>query len=78
MAESKISGDLPLILYTDTVNITANKNGVVMNFMQKFRGTKRIISRIGMSREHAREVVEELAKLMIMTEDKGKTSKELN
>lgn len=69
MAEkSKIHPDVPLILYSDNMNITTNKNGVVLNFMQKTGNTKRVISRIGMSREHAKEFVEKLGRLILMTD----------
>lgn len=45
------------ILYSDLVNISANDNGVVMNFMQN-TGNPQLnsIARIGMSVEHAKKM----------------------
>lgn len=67
------------ILYTDQINISTNKSGVVLNVIQKLGITKqaRIVARVGMSREHAREFVEKLGSLLIMTENRN-TDKNLN
>lgn len=47
------------VLYTDLVYITGNAHGVVMNFMQESgpQGQPLIVSRVGMSREHAKAVL---------------------
>ncbi len=57
---------LPLdarIVYSDSVQVTANKNGVVLNFLQG-NGTKQQlpISKVGMSLEQARKVLKVLSK----------------
>lgn len=54
------------ILYTDTVHVMVNNYGVVMNFMQASgTGTQPVmISRIGMSKEHAKSVLEVLQKTL--------------
>lgn len=44
-------------LYSDSVQITVNKNGVVFNFMQTGNGQPNTVSRIGMSKEHAYTVL---------------------
>lgn len=74
-----INFDTTPILYTDNINIQANKDGVILNVMQKLGNNLRIVSRIGMSREHAREFVNKMGNLMIMTEsDDKKSKKDLN
>lgn len=60
------------IVYTDMVHLTANDFGVVMNFMQTGgpSGKPLAISRIGMSREHAKSVLELLQKTLAQSEPK--------
>lgn len=53
------------ILYTDSMQATVNKNGVVMQFMQNSSGQNGqqqqiLVSRVGMSREHAERMIEVL------------------
>ena len=50
------------IVYTDTANITVNNYGVVMSFMQNGPGGQPpvAVSRVGMSLEHAKSVLEVL------------------
>lgn len=54
------------IAYTDMLHVVANNYGVVMNFMQTAGPNNQpmIISRIGMSREHAQSVLEVLQKTL--------------
>jgi len=75
-----INLDTTPVFYTDNINILTDKNGVVLNVMQRLGNTTRIriVSRIGMSREHAKDFVDKLGKLLIMTEGNSKTGKELN
>ena len=49
--------DLTPILYTDSVFMTSNSDGVVLDVGQRVASTNqvRIVSRIGMSREHAKK-----------------------
>lgn len=58
------------ILYTDNVFINANQDGVTLNVGQKIFNTDqiKIVSRIGMSRNHAKKFVAEMSKLLAMTE----------
>ena len=48
------------IVYTDMVHVAANDYGVVMNFLQSSGAGNHplLITRLGMSREHARHVME--------------------
>lgn len=50
------------IVYTDIVHTAANQYGLVINFMQEAgpAGQPLIISRVGMSKDHARSLIEVL------------------
>ncbi len=49
------------VVYTDTVHIVANGYGVIMNFMQNnANGGQLAVARVGMSREHAKSVLQVL------------------
>ena len=67
--------DITPILYTDNIFMTTNEHGVVLDVMQKLGPTNkmRIVSRIGMSREHAKRFLKELGKLLAMTEGQIQT-----
>jgi hypothetical protein len=70
--------DTTPVLYTDNVNMVSNENGVVLDVMQRLGPTNqiRIVARVGMSREHAKKFVEELGKLLVMTEGRVQTGKD--
>lgn len=55
-----------VILYTDTTYLTINQYGVVLDFAQQQGPTNQqnIVSRIGLSKEHAKILVERLADLL--------------
>lgn len=63
------------VVYTDNIFMTTNNFGVVLDVGQRLANTNQIqvISRIGMSREHAKKFVEELGKLLAMTEGQMQT-----
>lgn len=75
--EINVNLDTTPILYTDQVLMTTNEDGVVLDVCQKLGTTSkvRIVSRIGMSRIHAKKLVNELAKMLAMSEGKGQTGK---
>jgi transcriptional regulator with XRE-family HTH domain len=58
------------VIYTDTVQVSVNNYGVIMNFMQNNGSNNQpmAISRIGMSREHAKSVVELLQQSLAQAE----------
>lgn len=58
------------VLFTDIVDITVNNYGVVMNFMQGGgpANTPNAVARVGMSREHAKSVLEILQVTLAQTE----------
>lgn len=55
----------PRIIYSDGVQVTANNNGVVLNFAQGV-GTPQALTtaRIGMSREHAASLIQTLQRAL--------------
>lgn len=61
------------IVYTDMVHVVTNEYGLVMNFMQTAgAGNKPLaIARVGMSREHAKSVLEVLQKTLAQSEQKA-------
>lgn len=54
------------IMYTDVTHASASKHGVVINFMQSAgpMGKPMIVSRMGMSKEHAKSMIELLQKIV--------------
>jgi hypothetical protein len=52
-----INLDTTPVLYTDNIFVSINEDGVTLDFAQKVGPTKqlRIVSRVGMSREHAKK-----------------------
>lgn len=71
--------DTTPVLYTDNVNMTVNSDGVVLDVMQRLGPTNqvRIVTRIGMSREHAKKFVTELGKLLAMAEGQVQTGQKV-
>ncbi len=66
--------DTTPILYTDSIYMNVNSYGLVLDATQKIGNQTRIVSRIGMSREHAKQFVIELGKLLAMTEGQVKSN----
>jgi hypothetical protein len=58
------------VLYTDNIIITTNEDGVVLDVSQRVGSTNQanVITRVGMSREHAKKFVKELGRILAMTE----------
>jgi hypothetical protein len=54
------------ILYTDLIQVSANNYGVIINFLQGLGGDGKpsAVARVGMSREHAKSVVEVLQRTL--------------
>lgn len=57
-----VPGNLP-ILYTDSVLITKNQFGIVLDFAQSMSSTNQqyVVSRLGMSKEHGKALLKVLA-----------------
>ena len=65
------------VVYTDGMNVTVNRHGVVLQFTQNNGGTKikpNTVCQVGMSREHAEKVVDVLKKTL-QDHDKNQKSK---
>lgn len=62
------------ILFTDGLQVSANKYGVIINFLQGIdaSGTPQAISRLGMSREHAQTVIEVIKKTLELSNEQNK------
>ena len=69
--------DTTPVLYTDNIFMTSNPDGVVLDVAQRVGSTNqiRIVARVGMSRDHAKKFVNELGKLLAMSEGKIQTGK---
>lgn len=63
------------ILYTDNVFLSTNEDGLVMDVCQSMGSGNRlrIVSRVGMSRQHAKKFLNELGRLLALTEGKSQT-----
>jgi hypothetical protein len=70
-----INVDTTPILYTDNILITTNEDGIMLDVCQKLGPSEqwRIVSRIGMSRNHAKKFLKELGSLLALTEGQGQT-----
>lgn len=62
------------ILFTDGIQVSANKYGVIINFLQGLGadGKPTTVSRLGMSREHAQTIIEVLNKTLELSEKHSK------
>ena len=58
------------VLFTDGLQVSANKYGVIINFLQGLdsSGRPQTISRLGMSKEHARTIIEVIQKTLELSE----------
>lgn len=76
--EVSLNPDVTPILYTDNINMQINDNGVILNVVQHMgTGNKaRIVSRIGMSKEHAKKFVQKLSEVLLLSE--GKKNSKVN
>lgn len=66
------------VVYTDSMQANVNDHGVMLQFMQQIPGNAQpaVVSRIGMSREHAEKVLEVL-KSTLRQHDLNKNTKSL-
>lgn len=71
--------DTTPILYTDNIFMSTNPYGLVLDVCQKIGSSNqfRIVGRIGMSREHAKKFLEEMGKLLAMTDGQRETGKKV-
>lgn len=64
------------IMYTDMAHVMVNNHGVIMNFMQTAGPNNQplVVSRLGMSREHAESLLELLQKTLAQQESEVQKS----
>ncbi len=63
------------ILYTDTVFMNVNEDGVTFDVCQRI-GTSsqlQVVARVGMSRDHAQKFVQKLSEILALTTARGQT-----
>ncbi len=82
MHNSTTHTDDSKIVYTDMVQVMVNNYGVIINFMQGAGSAKNplAVARVGMSKEHAKSVIEVLKTTLDQAHDlekKSKTQKQL-
>jgi hypothetical protein len=70
-----INLDTTPVLYTDSISINTNEDGVVLDVMQRLGNSEqmKIVTRIGMSRIQAKKFLDSLGKLILLTEENGHT-----
>ena len=63
------------ILYTDIVFMHVNNGGITFDICQKVGSSNQVqvVSRIGMSREHANKFVKKLAEILALTHGHSQT-----
>jgi hypothetical protein len=71
-----INLDTTPILYTDNVLVSGSEDGIVLDFCQKVGPTNqvRVVSRIGMSREHAQKLLKVLTDQLRLSEGQVQTN----
>ena len=75
--EVSVNFDTTPVLYTDSISMVSNEDGIVFDVLQRVGNTSnvRIVSRIGMSRTHAKKFIKECGNLLAITEGQKQTGK---
>lgn len=70
-----LNPDKAQILYTDTVFMNVNDDGVTFDVCQKVGNSNQlqVVSRVGMSREHAQKFVKKLSEILALTHGHSRT-----
>jgi hypothetical protein len=62
------------IVYSDQMQVTVNKYGVIMNFNQATgNGSQMAVARVGMSKEHAQKILQILTETLSQSEEVAKS-----
>lgn len=63
------------IMYTDTVFMNVNDDGVILDICQKVGNSNQlqVVTRVGMSREHAHKFVKKLSEILALTHGHSQT-----
>ncbi len=77
-ASINLNPETTRILYTDMIYINVNEDGVTLDVCQKVGPTEQfhVVSRIGMSRDHAKKLANELSKILALTQASSQTGEE--
>lgn len=64
------------IAYTDTIFMNVNDDGVTFDICQKVGNSNQVqvVSRIGMSRDHAQKFVKKLSEILALTHGHSRTT----
>ncbi|MDO8269610.1 MAG: hypothetical protein Q7T54_03005 [Candidatus Levybacteria bacterium] len=64
------------IVYTDTIFMNVNDDGVTFDICQKVGNSNQVqvVSRIGMSRDHAQKFVKKLTEILVLTHGHSRTT----
>lgn len=65
------------VLYADAIGINSSENGFVLDVAQRIAQTNQaaVVTRIGLSKEHVKKLVEELTKHLSLREGQSATGK---
>lgn len=63
------------ILYTDMIFINVNEDGAMFDICQKMGNSNQyqVVTRVGMSREHAKKLVKNLSEILALTQAQSQT-----
>lgn len=77
VAEFNINLDTTPVYYTDNIQMIANEDGVVLDICQRLGVTNkiRVVSRVGMSRNHAKKFLKSLKDLLDNVDGQVQTGK---
>jgi len=72
-----INLDTTPVLYTDNVFMSVNEDGVVLDVVQRVGSSNqaRVVSRLGMSKTHAKKFIKALSDLLAQSEGIAQTGK---
>lgn len=76
----KLNPETVHILYTDTVFMNVNDDGVTLDICQKVGSSNQlqVVTRVGMSREHAQKFVKKLTEILALTVGHSQTRDKKN
>ncbi len=68
------------ILYTDMIFMNVNEDGVIIDVCQKagVPNQYQVVSRIGMSKEHAKKFIKKFSEILVLTTAHSKSSESEN
>ncbi|HMS22545.1 MAG TPA: hypothetical protein PKA38_02155 [Candidatus Levybacteria bacterium] len=66
------------ILYTDTLFMNVNEDGVIIDVCQKgiAQNQVQVVARVGMSKSHAKKFVKKLSEILALTSSRADSTKD--